>query len=195
MFRTLFIITLMGIFLLALPAVALAAPAEKWTADPTTGVKICVMFMDDSIKLVSASWSGPLVDGKVEGKGTLNWTYREKDGKGTKGQADGGMKAGKLDGHVSIKWSDGDAYDGDYRAGLRDGKGVFKFADSRVYEGVQERQTERLRGLQGPDGKVIYEGQWKDGNPVAAATTAKADNVLGIPLHSLLQRENVAGAN
>jgi hypothetical protein len=165
-------------FILLTGATAFAAPFERWVTDPASGGRICIMVWDESLKVISASWSGPLVDGKAEGKGTLNYIYREKDGKETKGQADAEMKAGKLDGYVSMKWSDGETYDGFYKDGLREGKGAFKYADGRVYEGDWKGSKQNGYGVgKSADGKVIHDGQWKDGNPVVVL---KTDKVLGI---------------
>ncbi|NMC33530.1 MAG: hypothetical protein GYA36_13895 [Veillonellaceae bacterium] len=165
-------------FFLFAGATALAAPFERWVTDSASGGRICIMVWDESIKVMSASWSGPLVDGKAEGKGTLNYAYREKDGKETKGQADAEMKAGKLDGYVSMKWSDGETYDGFYKDGLREGKGTFKYADGRVYEGDWKGSKQNGYGVgKSADGKVLHDGQWKDGNPVVVL---KTDKVLGI---------------
>jgi hypothetical protein len=192
---------LAGLLFFAVPASA-QAPYEMWATDPATGGKICVMAMAEGLTLVSASWSGPLVSGKAEGKGTLNFTYKEKNGTETKAQADGEMKAGKLDGRISIKWSDGDMFDGDYKAGLRDGKGLYKWASGQTYDGDWKASKMEGKGVmkladgrtyegdfkagqqegygvgRGADGQVIHDGQWKDGMPVLKP---KTDKVLGIP--------------
>lgn len=177
-FRFLVVIMVVSIFLLGLPAPAQAA-AEIWTADPATGGKIGLMFMVDGCTVLSVSWSGPVIGGKAEGKGQLNYAYKEKNGTEYKVQADGEMKAGKLDGKVSIKYSDGEAYDGDYKDGLREGKGAYKFVDGRTYEGDWKAGKMEGYGVgRGPDGKVLHDGQWKDGLPVEKP---KTEMVLGIP--------------
>ena len=109
--KSLLTFLLVGLLLIATSTTALAA-VEAWTADPATGSKIGVVFLTDGLTLVSANWSGPTVGGMAEGQGKLQFVYKDKPGTETKVQADAEMKAGKLDGHVSINWSDGDSFAG-----------------------------------------------------------------------------------
>jgi len=135
---------------------AAAAPVEAWTTDPSTGGKICIVFVYDDEALVSASWSGPIADGKAEGKGLLNYVYldKEKGVKEIKVQANAEMKAGKLDGKIISKSSDGNSYEGFYKEGMRDGKGVVRSSDGNSYDG--EFKAGKL------DGKGVY--RWSNGN-------------------------------
>ena len=178
--RVSFALVLLLLLLFGIGGTALAY-VENWVTDSTTGSKICIWVVDDSIKIISASWSGPTVDGKAEGKGTLKYVYKNKDGKETYAEADAEMKAGKLNGAVNIKWSDGDMYDGNYKDGLREGRGVFKSANGKVYDGDWKVGKPDGYGV-GKDaaGKVIHDGQWKNGEPVVAVQL-KADKILGIP--------------
>ena len=187
--KSLLTFLLVGLLLIATSTTALAA-VEAWTADPATGSKIGVVFLTDGLTLVSANWSGPTVGGMAEGQGKLQFVYKDKSGTETKVQADAEMKAGKLDGHVSINWSDGDSFAGNYREGLREGRGVYKLADGRVYDGEWKAGKQDGYGV-GKDatGKVIHDGPWKNGEPVkdgqaggaSAGGALKADKVLGIP--------------
>ena len=150
------------LFILGTGATALAV-TENWTTDPANGSKICILLKDDSYKLVSANWSGPTMDGKADGQGMLSYIWTEKDGKAIKAQGNVEMKAGKLDGRVSIKWAEGDSYDGLYKEGVRDGRGVFRFADGRSYDGDWKAGNQCGKGVfRWPNGN-IYEGDWKDG--------------------------------
>jgi len=151
-------ITLMMVMLLMVSGTGLAA--EAWTTDATTGVKIGIVFRPDGLTLVSAKWTGPAVDGKAEGKGLLTYVYKEKDGTEIKAQADAEMKAGLMDGIVSIKWSSGDSYNGDYKGGLLAGKGTYKYASGHVYEGDFKNGSSEGKGIyKWPDG-AVYEGDW-----------------------------------
>ena len=60
-------------------AVAAAAPATTWATDPKTGCLIG--YVSANWSLTAASWMGPVVNGKAEGKGQVNMTLRGKDGK------------------------------------------------------------------------------------------------------------------
>jgi len=56
---------------------------------------------------------------------------------------------------------------------------VYKWADGRTYEGDWKGSKMEGYGIgRGPDGKVLHDGQWKDGNPVVKP---KTEAVLGIP--------------
>ena len=169
------IVFLLSVFLLS-GATALAA--EQWTTDPAKGSKICIIFYGDNVMLVSASWSGPEAGGLADGQGTLQFVYKDKAGKETKVQADAEMKAGKLDGKVSMKWSDGDAFDGIYKNGLRE-SGTFRWAGGLSYEGEWKNGQPTGYGIgRNSEGKIYFEGQWQDGKPM---TPLKTETVLGIP--------------
>jgi len=149
------------LFILGAGATALAV-TENWTTDPANGSKICILLKDNSYKLVSANWSGPTVDGKADGQGMLSYVCTGKEGKTIKAQGNAEMKAGKLDGRVSIKWAEGDSYDGLYKEGLRDGKGIFRFADGRSYDGDWKDGKMEGKGVyKFPDG-TTYEGELKN---------------------------------
>ena len=102
------ILLLASVFFIGVSSAAMAQrsvgqAAESWATDPKTGAQVC--WAADNYNIVAATWSGPKVNNKAEGKGVLTVTTRGKDGGETQGQADAEMKAGKLDGNVSIKWS------------------------------------------------------------------------------------------
>jgi hypothetical protein len=134
--------------------------AESWATDPKTGCQIC--WVSDYYTIVAATWTGPVVNGKAEGKGNLTVTTRGKDGKESQWQGEVEMKAGKLDGKGSIKLSDGDSYDGDYKAGVREGKGLYKFPNGNTYDGDWKNNKMEGMGIyKKPDGDYS-EGEWKN---------------------------------
>ncbi|HWR31213.1 MAG TPA: hypothetical protein VN631_15405 [Negativicutes bacterium] len=177
-FRSMLTFLLAGLFLIAIPATSLAA--EAWTTDPATGCKIGVVFLTDNWTLVSASWTGPVVEGKAAGKGVLTYVYKD-DGKEIKVQGEAMMVDGLLEGKAALKWPpEGNSYDGDYKAGLRDGKGVLKWPTGQVYDGEWKNGMSNGYGvLKDASGKVLYEGEWKDGKGVA--NSLMVDKILGIP--------------
>jgi hypothetical protein len=143
-----FLLVLVLIVLCITPVLA----AESWATDPKTGCQIG--WESDNFTLVAASWSGPVVDGKADGKGRLTLTLHDKDGKEVTGKATAELKQGKLDGNVDLKWSDGESYRGAFRNGKMDGKGVLKYNNGNSYEGSF------LNGKR--DGKAVY--KWKNGD-------------------------------
>lgn len=153
------------------------AATESWATDPNTGCRID--WVSEEFTLVAASWTGTVIDGKADGQGTLSVTIRNKAGNITKGNSEAEMKVGKLDGKVSIKWSDGESYDGYYKEGQREGKGIQKLADGISYDGEWKDGKKNGQGvLKDPAGIVVYDGEWKDDH---LAGPPKTDKVLGVP--------------
>ena len=152
--------------------------AESWVSDPKTGAKIG--FIHEFYSITAGNWSGLVVDGKAEGKGTLSLTLLGLDNKQYVGQAEGDMTAGLFNGHVTMKFTDGDTFDGTFVNGFIEGKGTYYFADrNRIYSGEYKNNMPEGYGVyKEASGKVVYEGQWIDGNP---ATRPMLDKVLGIP--------------
>lgn len=150
---------------------------ESWVTDSKTGAQ--VGWIHDNYTMTAASWSGPIVDGKAEGKGILLATLKAIDNKEYKGQIQAEMVGGKLDGKVSLKLSDGDTFEGTCVKGVAEGKGIYRFADrSRIYEGEYKNNRPDGYGVYKDfSGKVVYEGQWVEGNP---ATRPVLDKVLGV---------------
>lgn len=135
---------------------------ESWAVDNETKCQIC--WVSDVYNLVKATWYGPKVDGKAEGKGTLIFTIHEKDsGKDREGRGKCEMKAGKLDGKVSIKFKDGDSYEGLYKDGLKEGKGVYKWSDGKIYDGEWKKGWQEGKGNFTYPKVGVYQGDFKNG--------------------------------
>jgi len=162
LFRVSVFILLVGLLIIGASATAWSTPTQSWVTDPATGCKIG--WVHDESTLISASWSGPMVAGKAQGKGNLSLTLKVNDGKEKKGQGEVEMLAGLLHGKATIKWSDGNSYDGYYKAGLKEGKGIYKWADGSSYAGEWKNSNMEGRGTyKWPNGDV-YEGEIKAGN-------------------------------
>lgn len=148
------------IVLAAVPALA----AENWAADPKTGCQVC-FITGANYTLMAAGWSGPVVDGKAEGKGKLKLTLQDKDGKKFSGKADAEMKQGKLNGAVELKWSDGESFRGFCKDGRYEGKGVLKNSNGDVYEGDFKEGLRDGQGVMKFKNGDVYEGAYKDNQP------------------------------
>ena len=135
--------------------------AESIATDPDTNCQI--IWVSDSFTMVSTKWSGPVVDGKAQGKGMLMATIRGKDGKELQGQADAEMLAGKLDGKVSIKWSDGLSYNGEYKNGQKNGNGFQKWSNGMTYDGEWKDNNFDGQGTFTEQSGSVYKGGWKNG--------------------------------
>jgi hypothetical protein len=159
---------LVGLLIIGANATALAAPTQSWVTDPATGCKIG--WVSENFTLISASWSGPMVAGKAQGKGNLSLIVKDNDGKELQYQGQAGMLAGLLDGKVAIKWPYGASYDGYYKAGQREGKGIFKWAGGAMYDGEWKNDNIEGRGtFKWPNGN-IYDGEWKAGQKEGTGT-------------------------
>lgn len=169
--------TVLLIVVLLVGLMGAAQAEESWVTDPKTGAKIG--WVHELYTLTAASWTGPVVDGKAEGAGTLYVTLRGLDNKDYKVQIQGEMLGGKLHGKVSAKTNDGDTFEGMYVNGQAEGKGVYKFADrGRIYDGeFRNNRPDGIGVYKDLNGKVIYEGQWVEGNP---ASRPPLDKVLGV---------------
>lgn len=189
---------LIALFILGMASAALAA--ASWATDPATGGKIG--YVHDDYTLTAATWSGPLVDGKADGKGAITLTVRgNKDGSTTTGKGEAEMKAGLIHGRAVLTWSDGNyadclyadgqrisglykganggVYEGEFKNNFFHGKGTYKYPDGFKYEGDWVNGSPHGRGVgTNPAGQVVHDGEWKNGQPY---TPAKTDNVLGVP--------------
>ncbi len=178
-----------------------ASGAETWVTDVKTGCKIGYVSTTGSI-LTSATWNGPIVNGKAQGKGTFTFILHGQNGTDPVGEGRGEMSAGLLNGEASLRWANGDSYEGSWVKGLWNGKGIYKRADGSSYDGEwlngetsgkgvytwsngNRYEGDWLKGvrsgegiLKDKEGKILHEGLWKDDKPVVKL---KTDNVLGIP--------------
>ena len=137
-----------------------ALAAESRAVDPKTGCQL--FFVSDTYTLTGAGWTGPVVDGKAEGKGTVTLVTRSNDGREeTRIQGEAEMAAGRLDGKAGLKYSDGASFDGTYKSGLREGKGTY-LGKNISYAGEWKNGKFDGRGIYKGDGQT-YDGDWKEG--------------------------------
>ncbi len=174
---------------------------ETWATDKQTGAKIFWVSNSGSL-LTSVNWDGPAINGLAQGTGSFTITIR-LNGKDFEAKGQGEMLAGYLDGKVTLQWNDGDSFNGFYRKGrvngegsyswangnrydgewvdgIIAGKGIFTWSDGKSYEGEWQKGKRNGQGvMKDPQGKILYDGQWKDDSPVVIGL--KTDTVLGIP--------------
>jgi hypothetical protein len=158
--------------IIAVGSAASAAPAVTWVTDAKTGCQ--VGFVSDRFTLQAASWTGPVVNGKAEGKGKYELKLRTIDGKFIiKADGEGDMVAGLLEGKASLTFYYGkptDAYVGDFKAGLFDGQGTMKYADGGSYEGDWKAGERDGKGIFRYNGGDVYTGEWKNGKKEGLGT-------------------------
>jgi hypothetical protein len=116
-----------------------------------------------------AQYTGQVADGLYHGVGVYVWP----SGIRFVGRWERGIKAGS--GFYS--WPDGKKYDGEYNNGKKHGFGEFTSSDGTSYRGEWQHNRRHGQGiLTGPDGQVIYDGIWKNDEPVEASL-AEIDEV------------------
>lgn len=100
------------------------------------------------------------------------WVNGEKNGKGSCKYTSGAVYIGewkddKYHGVGEYKYASGDVYTGEYKQGKFCGIGVYKYADGTVYEGEFRDDKRHGKGvLRAADGNPVYEGSWRNGNPL-----------------------------
>jgi hypothetical protein len=151
-----------------LAACGAVAWAESIARDPKTRCEIIWVEKDippgkEDYSLAAATWSGPVVNGKAHGRGTLTVTVRAWGEYGErKGQALADMADGRLHGQVDMKWTDGSTFVGHYKNGVRHGRGRHVRGDGMSFEGewIENWMTGRVV-ITHPDG-TVYDGDIDD---------------------------------
>ncbi len=169
-------------------ACGLAAPAlgeEVWVK---TVNQDCTVAADEALKENEAvTWSGPCLDGRASGKGTLEWIVDNK----ISGVYDGGMEDGRLDGDGVLRLeiekgqgfdrleatfvaglpegdarydaANGDHYEGGFQKGERHGLGYYKMVTGEEYFGDFENGQRHGVGFLIASNGDAYVGQFEKG--------------------------------
>ena len=99
-----------------------------------------------------ARYYGTLVNGKLHGRGTLEWSNGMR--------YEGEFRDGLMSGHGRFQHGDGTVYEGEMRQGLYWGKGEVRFKDGRKYRGEFVRGSFEGKGhFEAADGDT-YEGDF-----------------------------------
>ena len=134
----------------------LRADAGGWIRDAATG---CAVWSDDASPEVSVTWTGPCIDGKASGEGTLQRSRGDR----LTSRYQGSYSAGRRHGQGTWWAANGDIYDGEWRDDQAAGRGVLRFAAGGRYEGDFRSFRFHGKGIWvGPNGDR-YEGGFADG--------------------------------
>lgn len=108
---------------------------------------------------VTIRYIGEIKDDKAHGIG-----YAIFDSKSFyEGQWENSFRSGK----GKYYWPNGDRYDGAYANDLRNGQGTYHFSSGEQYIGHWKDDLRHGSGvLLCKDGKVLFEGMWKDNEPI-----------------------------
>lgn len=108
----------------------------------------------DAVTVDGGAYAGPLRDGKLHGKGRIDWP----NGAWYEGEFDKGLYQGK----GVLVGATGWRYEGDFVQGRLEGQGRLALEDGTVYQGAFRNDLFNGRGRYSrPDGEV-YEGEFKD---------------------------------
>ncbi len=118
----------------------------------------------DAITPDGGRYYGPLVNGKLQGSGRIEWANGEV--------YEGDFADGLMAGHGKLRFHNG-AYEGEFRDGLMWGRGELRYDNGRAYRGELVRGEWHGKGrLETPQGE-IYDGDFRDGDFIAGSYTRK----------------------
>lgn len=119
------------------------------------------------------TWSGPCVDGKVSGIGTIELHT-------TLGLVhyEGGMRGGKANGHGTLTLFDGSSISGEFTDGGLDGAVVFISPKGMHYEGEWRNGSQEGYGTATMPNGIRYEGAWHRGMWHGIGTLESVPKVL-----------------
>jgi len=107
----------------------------------------------DAVTPDGGRYSGPLKDGKLHGRGRIEWD--------NKNFYEGDFAHGLMAGHGHLQFSNG-VYEGDFREGASWGVGEIQYDNGRKYRGEFVRNDWQGKGrLETPEGE-IYEGDFSN---------------------------------
>lgn len=109
-----------------------------------------------TITYAEGYYSGDLVKGNREGKGTYTWTNGDK--------YEGHWKNNIKHGEGTYIWITGEKYTGEWKNDKKDGMGQYKFASGETYDGhFKNNLREGYGTFMWPDSNT-YSGLWHKGN-------------------------------
>lgn len=77
-----------------------------------------------------------------------------------------------MNGQGLYTWLDGKKYKGNYVNGVKNGYGEMKWPNGRLYKGDWKEGVQEGKGqLFDSNGELLFEGQWKHGQPIETETT------------------------
>lgn len=179
---------------------------QVWNTNKSNGCKFSIPVHSKDIKIIEADWNGPCKDNLAEGEGPILLKfYRLPNDKAVLSvEGTMTMATGMPNGKASLRWNIGATFEGEYAKGERvrgilrfgdesydgdfyldefHGKGIYRFKNGEVYDGDWAAGVRQGFGkLIGPDGKVKYEGEWKNNYPATdPAVSRSLKGFLNIP--------------
>jgi hypothetical protein len=120
---------LLPLLLLVTLAGVARAQESRWIADAHSGCRLWSLTPAPNERI---TWEGPCVGGYGQGHGVLKWfldgALYETD--------EGNFVGGKLNGHATIAFVDGERFDGEFRGHLPNGRGTLRTSYNEVFSGL-----------------------------------------------------------
>ncbi len=130
-----------------------AALAALWVAWPVlVGAQ---EIRPDALTSDGGRYFGTLRDGKLHGKGRIEWSN------GARYQ--GELNEGLISGQGVMRYRNGDIYEGEFRNGVMDGLGRLETRDGAVYAGDFKRDLFHGRGRLELANGDVYQGDFENG--------------------------------
>lgn len=129
-------------------ACVLAAGSIAFSADPPK--------KPDAVTTDGGRYYGPLADGRLQGRGRLEWDNGD--------YYEGNFADGRFSGKGRYKWANGIDYEGEFADGRFSGKGRMQLWDGSVYTGDFRHGTFQGKGRLDSPGTYTYEGEFQQGN-------------------------------
>ncbi len=123
------------------------------------------LYSSDGISEFSSNGGKSTVSKREESSFTVNQPKRTygrinfEDGSVYEGEK---SLSGQMDGHGTLRSSNGNVYEGDFKEGKRHGKGVLTYADGDVYKGEFYLGKRHGKGIMHCADGDVYEGNYKN---------------------------------
>jgi len=110
----------------------------------------------DALTVDGGRYCGPLVDGKLHGRGVLEWDSGER--------YEGDFAQGRYSGSGRLRLASGEVYEGEFRSGMMEGRGRMTLLDGAVYSGEFRANYFNGTGRLEMPGNLVYDGTFKNGH-------------------------------
>lgn len=163
-----------------------ARPTGGWTAAARNGCKVWNVAPQP---LEAVSWSGACVKGLAEGPGRIQWYVNGQatdsydgdmrtgrmEGKGTYNWSNGDRyigdyRANDRHGHGLLVFHNGDRYEGEFHDGRQEGQGVYVWRGGDRYEGSFVDGLPQGKGALTFASGGTFDGEWQNGLPNGPGT-------------------------
>jgi hypothetical protein len=109
----------------------------------------------DAVTSDGGRYFGPLVDGKLHGRGRIEWSNGAR--------YEGDFAHGLMHGRGRRQYGNGTVYEGNFRDGLASGQGEVRYKNGRAYRGEFARGDFHGKGRFEYPGGDVYEGDFEKG--------------------------------